>query len=265
MCLPRTYLALILSLVFGFPLMAQQSATSPTQSSPQAFALLQQSLAALTGGQSITDITLSGTARRIAGSDDETGTATLKAIAGASRMDLSVSGGARTEIANLTTTTGSWSGPDGVSHSIALHNLMNQAGMFPAFTLAAITPAQDFVVTLAGQETKVGHSVYHLSVSQQFPKMSAKTAALSQHLTQMDIFLDASTLLPAAFDFSVHPDNDAGLDIPVELFFSDYRSVNGAQVPFHIQKLLNNSLVLDFQAQTVTANSGLSASLFNVQ
>jgi hypothetical protein len=240
-----------------------QSASSSVSASQ----LLQQSLAALQGSTPITGVTLSGTVRRIAGSDDETGTATYKAIPGASRLDLSLSGGVCSEIANATAATpaGSWSGPDGVSHPMALHNLMNQAGISPAFTLAALTPAQNFLVTLVGQETKGGHSVYHLSASQQFPQMAAKTALLEQHLTQLDIFLDSSTLLPVALDFSTHPDNDAGLDIPVELLFSDYRPVNGTQIPFHAQKFLNNSLLLDLQFTSAQLNSGLAASSFNVQ
>ncbi len=259
----RFALSVSISFLLSFSLAAHQTNTSK----PQAQQLLQQSLNALSGGQTLSDVTLSGTARRIAGSDDETGTATYKAISGANRLDLSLSGGARSETANSTATppAGSWSGPNGASHPMAFHNLTNQAGISPAFTLAALTPAQNFVMVLVGQETKNGHSVYHLSASQQFPQMAAKTATLEQHLTQMDIFLDASTLLPVALDFSTHPDNDAGVDIPVELLFSDYRAVAGAQVPFHIQKFFNNSLLLDLLFTNAQLNSGLSATLFNVQ
>ncbi len=40
--------------------------------------------------------------------------------------------------------------------------------------------------------------------------------------------------------------------------------LNGAQVPFHVQKFLNNSLLLDFQADSVTFNTGLTASSFSL-
>ena len=75
----------------------------------------------------------------------------------------------------------------------------------------------------------------------------------------MEIFLDATTLLPAAIAYNIHPDNNALLDIPVELRFSDFRSTNGTQIPFHIQKFINNSLALDLQFQSVALNTGLSA------
>jgi hypothetical protein len=263
MCGKHILLVVCLAFFLSLSVSAQQTASS----SPQALALLQNSLAALTGGQPISDITLSGTARRIAGSDDESGPAMYRAIPTANRLDLTLSGGARTEIFNFTTPppAGSWSGPDGVSHPLAPHNLMNQASAIPAFTLAALTPAQNFVLLLVGQEVKNGHSVYHLSASQQYPQMSGNTASLAQHLAQMDVFLDASTYLPVALDFSIHPDNDAGLDIPVELLFSNYQAVSGVRLPFHVQKFLNNSLLLDLQFTSAQLNTGLPPSLFNVQ
>ena len=77
--------------------------------------------------------------------------------------------------------------------------------------------------------------------------------------------LDSTTFLPDAITFNIHPDNNALLDIPVEIDFSDYRPVSGTQVPFRIQKFLNNSLFLDFQVQNAAINSGLSASAFAIQ
>ena len=251
-------------LFFPILLSAQQTATPTVQSSPQALALLQNSLAALTGGKSITDVTLSGTARRIAGSDDESGTATLKAIAGASRLDLSLSGGTRSEIANFTTApaTGSWSGPDGVAHAMAYQNLLIDPGLFPGFTLAPFLNSPTAVVTYIGAETKNGMAVTHLSAYQLPPGTKGD---LLRHLSQIEFFLDAATNLPLFFDLNIHADSNGLLDIPVEIRFSDYRTVNGPQIPFHIQKYINNSLELDLQFQSATLNSGLTASQVGAQ
>jgi hypothetical protein len=69
---------------------------------PQAPQILQQALAALNGNTANKDVTLTGSVQYIAGSDDETGTATLKALAtAASRVDLSLSSGSRSEVRNL--------------------------------------------------------------------------------------------------------------------------------------------------------------------
>jgi hypothetical protein len=230
----------------------------------QAPALLQSALAALAGANPVTDVTLMGTARRIAGSDDETGTAVLKAITGATRVDLTLPSGQRTEIMNISggQLAGTWIGTDGVSHAIADHNLLliDPGWFFPVFPLSRGL-ATGYVATYVGSETKDSLAVQHLSISQQ-PADTSDTAALLQHLSQVDLYLDSSTFLPVALAFNIHPDNDAGLDIPVEIRFSDYRPVNGIQVPFHVQKFLNSGLILDLQFQSAILNSGLSASAF---
>lgn len=260
----RFVLSFVLLALVLLPCVAQQ----PAVPDAQAAALLQKSLGALSGGQSLTDVTLSGTVRRIAGSDDDTGTAVLKALAsGAGRVDLSLSSGQRSEVSDLSKIpAGAWSGPDRVSHPVAFHNLISEpAWFFPAFAIARRLSASGYVATYVGHETHNGAAVEHVSVSQTAPLPNPPGGATFEHMTQIDFFLDSTTLLPSAISFNTHPDNNALLDIPVEVQFSDFRAVNGAQVPFHVQKLLNNTLILDFQAQTVTFNSGLAASVFNGQ
>ena len=149
---------------------------------------------------------------------------------------------------------------------MSYHNLLTDSSwFFPALTLSKLLASQTTIVTLVGQETKDGSPVTHLTASQQFPDVPADMAPLMQHVSQMDLFLDTSTLLPAALDFNVHPDDNMLLDIPVEVRFSDYRAVSGVQVPFHIEKYLNNSLILDIRLQAATLNSGLAASTFSAQ
>jgi len=142
---------------------------------------------------------------------------------------------------------------------------MDSSWFFPALTLTKILTSPTAVVTLVGEETKGGIAATHLTTIQQVPDVPADTAALEQHLSQTDVFLDAVSLLPIFLDFNIHPENNALLDMPVEIRFSDYRAVNGVQVPFHIQRYLNNTLILDIELQTVTVSSGLTASAFEIQ
>jgi hypothetical protein len=161
--------------------------------------------------------------------------------------------------------TGAWSGPDGVLHAIAFHNLLTgPAWFFPAFTIAQGLSASGYVATYVGSETHNGQAVQHVSLSQPSLFPGGPGALSSAHLTQVNLFFDSTTLLPSAVAFNIHPDNNALLDIPVEIRFSTYTTVNGVQVPFHIQKYLNNTLLLDFQVNSVTFNSGLTASSFSL-
>ena len=247
--------------LISLPVIAQQS----TSTSPQPTTLLQNSLAVLAGKQSITDVTLTGSVRRIAGSVDESGSVVLKALAsGAGRIDLNLPSGVSSETSNALAAlpTGAWSGADSVSHAVPLHNLLTEpAWFFTPFVIGHRLSAAGYVAAYIGHETLGTQAVEHVSVSQVASADSGGT--LTQHLSQVDFFLDSTTLLPAAVAFNTHPDNNALLDIPVQIQFSDYRPLNGVQIPFHIQKFLNNSLFLDFQIQAVALNSGLSASTFS--
>lgn len=250
-----------------FVLVLSTSARQTTTQAAQAPVFLQSAFAALGGAISVSDVTLTGTARRIAGSDDETGTVTVKALAaGAARIDLNLSSGLRSETVNISASpAGSWSGPDAIAHRIADHNLLliDPAWFFPLFPISRGL-ATGYTATYIGQETRNGKSVQHIAIAEtsgvQFPAGSPSLA----HLSQMDFFLDATTLVPTAATFNIHPDNDAGRDIPIEIQFSDYRNVNGMQIPFHVQKFLNNGLILDLQFSSSAVNTGLSATEFAV-
>lgn len=247
------------------PTFAQQVATVNVQST----VLMQHSLAALTGLSSpIRDVTLTGTARRIAGSDDETGTAVFKALAaGEARADFSFPSGQRSETyANSSSgPSGALEAPDGTSGAIPLHNLLVDSAWFcPALMLSKQSSSPNVLVSDGGSETRDGLMVERLAISKQFPNLPARVSAVMQRLSQMEVYLDATTFLPTSVSFNTHPDNNAGRDFPVEIRFSDYRIVSGVQIPFHLQKYINGGLVLDLQVQKADLNTGLLPTSFTV-
>jgi hypothetical protein len=85
-----------------------------------------------------------------------------------------------------------------------------------------------------------------------------------QHLSQVEVYLDASTALPVSISFNTHPANNAGRDILVEITLSDYRLVNGVEIPFHIQKTSPGDVILELQIQRADLNTGLPRSSFAV-
>jgi len=90
-------------------------------SSPQAVNLASQALQSLAGGTALTDITIQANAGYTAGSDEETGTATLVARGnGQSLVTLSLSGGQRQEIRNGI--EGARVAADGTATPMATHN-----------------------------------------------------------------------------------------------------------------------------------------------
>jgi len=291
MCVPRPSVIVFACLLSAAPLCAQSTSSTTATSDPQAVALLQKSLAALTSGTQITDVTLTGSAHRFAGSDDESGSATLQATAlDDSRVQLSFASGNRIEIrnhsavplanalppgvtvpaiANQPQPVGAYSGPDGVLHGIAGQNTLTEpAWFFPALFVADIAKSPIWVLRYFGPEIHDGVSVIHIQAAQQIPATAnAPQQVVSSvgDFTRTDLYIDPNSLLPVVLAFNSHPQDNMFVDIPVEIQFADYQAENGVAVPMGVQQYVNNSLALDLQFSNVTLNSGISASTFALQ
>ena len=241
--------------------------STSTTSSQQAATLLAQSVKALAGSTSVHDVTLTGSVEWFAGSDDETGTITYKGLVGTYRTDMAFRNGTRSEIVSPVdgAPSGSWIGLDGVAHPIGNHNLMADAGWFPVFTLASLLSAANSTATYIDQETRNGSTVIHITAAQQFPFLSGDAATRMQHLTQVEIYLDSSTLLPVSYVYNSHPDDNLLLDIPTEIDYSNYQNFGGALIPLRVQKSVNNSLSFDLQFQNASINTGISPTQITTQ
>jgi len=245
-------------LAFSSGAVAQESATPAVSS-------LRASLAALLSRTAIEDVTLTGTAHVIAGSSDDNVPATLKALVdGSARVDLGFSSGTTSEaiIAGTPGPTGNWISSDGKQHALVPHNMMTDtAWFFPAFAISRMATNPAITVVFVDQ----ADSMMHLQAYRKDSGTPPASGPNLQHLTQMDLYLDANTLLPAKLKYNIHPDQNAAIDIPVPVEYSDYKTVNGVLLPHHLQKYLNNSLMQDIQIQTVIFNSGLTDSALSAK
>lgn len=239
-----------------------------TQGPPSVGALLQGSAATLTNGVAINDVTVTATVRRMNGAIEESGTATLTALAtGEARTDFVFPSGTQSEIHAISGQgpTGSWSAPDGTSRTIPLHNLMTDPAWFsPAIMLSKLIGSQVAVASFVGTETRSGVSVQHISVSKQFSSVPARVSADLQRLSQMEIYLDAASQLPVSVTFNTHPDTNARLDIPVEIRYSNYQKLNSQNIAFHIEEYLYGGLILELDLQKSALNTGLTSTMFSV-
>jgi hypothetical protein len=224
---------------------------------------------ALTQGNPVADVSLTGNVTWTAGSDPQTGTATLSAKGTAeSRLDLTLASGNRTEVRNSSSGTplGNWFGADGAVNEMAQHNCWSDGvWFFPSLSSLALSSSTGLIFVNVGQETRNGISVQHISVYQYPSGQNSNGAALIQSLSTEDFYLDSTSLLPVAVTFNTHPDNDATTNLGVEVDFSNYQSVNGFQVPYRIQKYFQGDPLLDFTVTSATINSGLSDNIFTIQ
>lgn len=233
-------------------------------SDPRAVSLAIKAVAALTGGNAVSDMTLNANVISILGSDYETGTAVLKAKGQAeSRVDLMLPSGTRIDVRSLTNgvPSGAWSLNGAPAKAYAQHNCWTDSSWFvPAVGALGHSNASGVVFSYIGLEQHAGASVQHIQVFR-FISSDIPTA---QRLTTMDFYLDPNTYLPLAIGFNAHLDTDLNTDVPTETRFANYQSVNGVQVPFHIQRLLNGSLVLDVTVTSAAINTGIPDSIFTL-
>lgn len=257
-------------LLLGAAGMRVGAQTAPTRD-PQALTVAARALTAL-GGGAIHDVVLTGTVTRTAG-DTEQGTARLEATAaGQSRVEFDLPDGPHVWVrdSSAPVPTGEWSGPDGKAHPIALHNVWSEpVWFFPALgEIARLGGSADdatLAIALAGEEVRNGEALLHLRLSRQVAADSPETSAALARQSAVDLYLDAATDLPRFLEFTAHPDHNFNMNLPVEIEFSDYRAVQGVEVPFHIQKRLRGTLLLDLAIQYATVNAGVPASDFHLQ
>lgn len=249
-----------------YTLSAVAQTSSPTVSDPLAISLAQKSVAVLTGGTPITDVTLNASVTSVQGSDIETGTGTFRAKGGGeSRVDLNLSNGTRSDVRSAANgiPTGSWVTNAGASSPYAQHNCWTDAAWFyPGLSSLTQTANPSFVFSYLGQEQRDGISVQHIHVFRIVPGDTA-SLQISQHLAGMDFYLDVSSYLPLDIAFQIHADNNMNTDLSTELRFANYQTIAGFMTPLHFQQLVNGGLALDVTVTTAVVNSGLLDSVFS--
>lgn len=254
-------------LIAFFLLTSSASAQQLPGPDSQAIAYAAQAFAALAGSTTITDVTLMGSVTWTAGAQVESGTATLSASGtGESRIELSLVGGTRTEIRDASTgaPAGKWISPTGKSGKISFHNCLTDAAwFFPALSSLSQAANPKFNFSYIGLEDHNGVPSQHI-LSYQVAPPGLKNSP-SPTLSKMDFYLDPTSYLPVATAFNAHTDRDMNTNVPVEIRFGNYQTIDGHSVPFHIQQLLNGTVLLDINITSVSFNTGLTSTLFGLQ
>jgi hypothetical protein len=72
--------------------------------------------------------------------------------------------------------------------------------------------------------------------------------------SERDVYLDPTSLLPQKLIYHI-PSKDPRLDLGTfEFSYSDYRLVSGVNIPFHIQKIFQKTVISDISLQAAQVN-----------
>lgn len=259
------YFSAIVIFALHISALAQTSSQAVPTNDAQAVALAKQALATLTAGAAVSDVTFNANVISVLGSDYETGSGTFRAkVNGESRVDLALSGGTRTDVRSLSggIPIGAWRQNAGPSVAYAQHNCWTDASwFFPPFSSLVQVANANFILKYVGLEQHNGVSVQHIQIFQ----FRANDGGTVQRLSTIEFYLDATTGLPFAIAFNAHDDHNMNVNVPSEIDFANYQSVNGILIPFHFQQLVNGVVMLDVTVTSAAFNQGLSDTLFSLQ
>ncbi len=194
-------------------------------------------------------IELTGAAEWVAGSLTEHGTADLKAGKdGSSTLQLNLSTATRTETFSALDSSRScqWLDGAGKNHPIVGLSCAAATPWFAPNLLATLSTQFPSLITVSddGEVMKKGVVLHQISYIMNLAGNDAATTKAWTDATRVKVCFDLTTLLPVSLEYAIHPDSDDSQAIPVSVAFSDYRSVSGVLLPFHIERFVNRTLQL---------------------
>jgi hypothetical protein len=246
-------------LLFFFP--SQIPSVLQPERDPQAVALLQQSIGALAKTVPA-DSSASGIVTVVEGSTTQTGTIQISTLGTNETSEaLSLPEQQRAVIYSSGASKETW-GTQSTSPNMELV-LTDQCPDFPLPFLISVLGNPDESIRYVGLETLGGQSVQHVQFWNSFaskPHLQSLAA-----FSLKDLWINESSGLPLKIAFSRRAAGGAAPSFPVEVTFSNYTNVGGVLYPFQINKSYNGTPWQTITIQSVSFNTGLTSTQFQVE
>jgi hypothetical protein len=232
-----------------FCVTTSHSAHSQTVTSQAPSLFQQQAQMAVAGGKTFRVVNLTATAEWIAGSDRESGTAQLQANAdGSTNVQLALGKASRTEVQTKASfaRTCEWLDQASKSHGVKGPNCLLSIPWFAPTLLIQPSFQMPFLLRTTDEgSVSRGDSAFH-EISYLFDLNASDTTAAASPPGQstVKVLYDPKTMLPAILEYVVHPDANDAQNLDVKILFSNYQSVAGVMMPYHIEKYLQRTLQL---------------------
>jgi hypothetical protein len=203
----------------------------------------------VSAGKAFSVVNLTATAEWTVGSIHETGTAQLQAnVDGSNSVQLALEKSSRTEVQAKadSSRTCTWTDGAGKSHDVPGPNCLVAIPWFlpSLFAQPAAVLPTTLGVTDDGTVPKGGSTVHQVSYVLKLTGQDASTANRLMSQSTVKVFYDPQTSLPVSLEYFIHPDDNDLQNIPVRVAFSNYQSVSGVMLPFHIERYVNRTLLL---------------------
>lgn len=242
------------------PLAAQKSASTVPRDLT-AIALAQKSVAAMATTVPL-DSSAAGNITIVEGSTTQNGTISIQTLGtGNTSETINLPEGQRSVVFSYGFAKET-NGTQSVNPVVELM-VTDQCADFPLPILVAALNNTDEGFQYIGQETLNGATVQHIKIWDSFsskPRMQ-KLAPLSTR----DVWLDGTLNLPVKIAYLRQAGRGAVSSIRMEVFFSNYTTLNGVQYPYLINKSFNGTPWQTITIQNVSFNTGLTDSQFQTE
>ncbi len=261
----RLGLSFLLILSSSPHLNSQQTAT-PLQRDPQALALVQQALAATGGAQALLlqDSVATGQAQVFKPDGTSVTLPIIKKSAGTTktRTELQRPEGTRVRVVNAG--IGAIQNPDGTVRPLFSNNTVaERIEHIPALSILSEWQSSNIEIRYIGVDTVNGNPVQVIAISF-IPTSDPQWVSFYRSTTQTLFYIDQTTSLVSKIQYLNFAENDSNVSEKVEVFFTDYRPVNGVQVPFKQASYADGRLRSTLTFTGVSFNTGLSTTQFAV-
>jgi hypothetical protein len=203
----------------------------------------------VSAGKPFSVVNLTATAEWTAGFLHESGTAQLQAnVDGSANVQLALGKASRNEVQTKADSSRSctWTDDPGKSHDILGPNCLIAIPWFsPSLFTQSSAALPALLATIDDGAVEKDKATFH-QVSYLLKLTGANTSSTNRMVSQstVKVFYDPQTFLPSSLEYSIHPDSNDLQNIPVKVAFSNYQSVSGVMLPFHIERFVNRTLQL---------------------
>jgi outer membrane lipoprotein-sorting protein len=233
---------------------------------PQAVAVAQAAFAAMGGAQAVAayqDSVASGTATMYAGGTPVSYPITMKSKGlRETRVELQLPKGTNVRIVNQG--QGAIVRPDGTVNSLYSNNTFYEhVNHIPLLSVLAEYSTGNVNLLYKGTAQVQGQSEDVIEIDF-VPNLDPLQGPIFASMNRTLFFVNRITGFVDKIQATPFNEGDSKNTFTEELYLSDYRSVNGLQVPFRQTLFINGQLDTDMKFQSVTFNVGLSDSDFSL-
>ncbi len=265
----HTKLRVLLSfplILFSVSLHSQLTGPPALQRDPKASLLLTQCLAASGGTaaiQAIQDFAAQGNITYSWAGQEVKGSVTLRGKGSAEfRLDASLPDGTRSWV--VAADKGTIRERDGTTSRIPYHNTVHLALLtLPIARIPSAISDPSVALTYLGSVALNGRAAEVIRTQRAFGPNDDPDGTLTR-LHTIDFYIDSGTFLIVKTQDNVYPQRNSQEPYAHELYFSDYRTVNGVPVPYAVTERISAQQTWALQLNSVAFNTGLSDADFKL-